>query len=299
MDWIIFTLLAYFTWSITSIIDKFIVSKKHVEDPIIYSIVNGVSGLLVLILVPIYGFKIPPLNILLIALLTGIFYILLVIPFYKACQYEEISRIQILWQMMPIFALILATIFLNEILSLNDYIGFVLLIIGGIIVSLKKIKGIFKLNIAFYLILFATFIAAIHAVLSKYIFTNADLVSGFVLTRMGAFLMSMTFFISNKYRKISLEIFSKMSNKIKTVIGIKAIIDLAALLIFSYALITGPVSLISVIGNAIKPIFVLILAFFITVRFPNIIKEDLSIDSLFSKIIALVLVLAGLYFVYI
>lgn len=299
MDWIIFTLLAYFTWAVTSIIDKFIISKKHVENPLIYSIVNGVTGLLILILIPIYGFKIPSLTIILIALLAGIFYIWLVVPFYKACQYEEVSRIQILWQIMPIFTLIIATIFLNEILSLNDYIGFSLLILGGIIVSLKKVKGIFKLNIAFYLILFATFIAAIHAVLSKYVFTNADLLSGFVFIRVGAFLMSMTFLISNKHRKILLETFSKMKIKIKSIIGIKAITDLSALFIFSYVLITGPVSLVSVIGNATKPIFVLILASFITIRFPQIIKEDLTIDSIFNKVIALILVLAGLYFVYI
>ncbi|MEK6983185.1 MAG: EamA family transporter [Nanoarchaeota archaeon] len=150
-NWIYFVLIAEGIWAICVLIDKFVIEKQHIKNPLVFITANGMMNVLILFLLPFLGLTYLKLHELLIALASGVFLSLAVIVYYKAVQYEEISRITILFQLGPIFALILSYILLGEILTKTHLVGFFFLISAGLMASYKKIKGSFKISIAFYL----------------------------------------------------------------------------------------------------------------------------------------------------
>ena len=68
------------------------------------------------------------------------------------------------------------------------------------------------------------------------------------------------------------------------------------LLSFVYAVSLGPISLVSALGNT-QSIFLLFYTTVLTIFKPHIIKEDISKGPLFLKIIAIVVMVVGVYLV--
>lgn len=54
-------------------------------------------------------------------------------------EIEEASKVAILTRLTPIFVIPLAVIFLGEVLTLNKYLGIILLAFGGIVISAKEV----------------------------------------------------------------------------------------------------------------------------------------------------------------
>ncbi|KKR73165.1 MAG: hypothetical protein UU15_C0017G0004 [Candidatus Levybacteria bacterium GW2011_GWC2_40_7] len=70
-----------------------------------------------------------------------------------------------------------------------------------------------------------------------------------------------------------------------------------ASLSINWALITGPVTLISV-TRGFQSAFVLIFTVFLSIWFPKILKEELSKSALGVKVLAIFLMFLGLYLIY-
>ena len=85
-----------------------------------------------------------------------------------------------------------------------------------------------------------------------------------------------------------------MKNKIRVLVGFKMIIDSIAFIASDFAILLGPVSLVSALSNASLPLFVFALAILFTLHFPNIIKEDIHKKSVLIKMLALACVIAGI-----
>ena len=160
-SWIYFVIISEFMWSCTSLFDKILLSKNYIKSPKIFIIFNGLMNVLLIFLLPFFSFGKLGIADILIALLSGIFLTLGVLFYYKAVQNEEISRVLMLWQLVPAFTLILSFLFLNENLTLYSLIGFVFLFSAGLIISYKKVNGSFKLGMAFYYMAASTVLIAI------------------------------------------------------------------------------------------------------------------------------------------
>src|SRR3989344_4747471 len=127
-NWIYFVLIAQFIWAFTSVIDKIVISKGYIKSPLVYIVLNGLMNIFLIFLLPFVGFE--PLKLIdfLVALFAGIALSAAVTIYYKAVQYDEISKIKMIDQIGPIFVLILSFLFLGEILTKNHFIGFLFLI---------------------------------------------------------------------------------------------------------------------------------------------------------------------------
>lgn len=90
------------------------------------------------LLVPFVGFSIPPIPILILCLLAGMLYIYCLVPYFKALAVEETSRVIALWFTVPALLPLFAFLFFGELLTIPQYIGFFLVVIGGVIISLRK-----------------------------------------------------------------------------------------------------------------------------------------------------------------
>lgn len=123
MPWQLLTILAVFIFTVTTIIDKFLLTK-WIKNPIIPPLFFGPLGLLTSFIIYLfYGFSyLGGMNIVL-ALIAGVIYMFGEFLYYKAVKLEEISRVIPLVYLSPLFVLILAAIFLGEIFTPLKYLG--------------------------------------------------------------------------------------------------------------------------------------------------------------------------------
>ena len=93
-NWIYFVLIAQGIWAFTSLIDKFVISKGYIKNPLVYIVLNGLMSVFLVFLLPFVHVESLKFTDFLIALLSGICYSAAVTLYYKAVQYDEISRIK-------------------------------------------------------------------------------------------------------------------------------------------------------------------------------------------------------------
>lgn len=295
-NWIFFTLLAEIMWSFTSLFDKIILSKGHIRSPYVFIVFNGAMNILLVFLLPFFDFGHLSFMDMAIALAAGLFLTIGVIFYYKAVQHEEISRVLMLWQLIPIFVLTASFLLLGETLTKRHFIGFLLLFAAGIMVSYRKANRKLILSKAFYLMILSTLPISLYYIMSKHIYEAADFWSAFMWLRVAAFSGVLVLFIPS-VRKQFITTIKNMKSGAKGLIGFKMIVDFSAFILLGYAMLNGPISLISALGSAAAPIFIFIIASFTAVCFPNLIKESVDKKSILIKVLAVLLITAGIVFV--
>lgn len=295
-NWIYFALIAQGIWSVTSIIDKIVISKGYIKNPLVYIVLNGVMNVFLIFLLPFAGFE--PLSFMnfLIAMLSGVMFSFAVTIYYKAVQYDEISRVVMLYQLIPVFVLILSLLFLGEILTKNHFLGFLFLLSAGFIVSYKRTEKSFKLSKAFYYMLISAFMSAIAFVSAKHIFSVTSFWSAFLWLRLSGFTALFVLFVPS-IRNQFVETFKNMKNRVKGLLTFKMVIDFSAFIFSGYAILNGPTSLVSALSNSAAPLFVFIAALFTSLYLPNLVKENINKKVILTKISAIVLIIIGIYFV--
>ena len=168
IPWVIPALIAPAVYTIVNFIDKYIVSKE-VKDyrgmPIYGTIMGFVVGTLFWI---ITGFPLLSLRDALIVLSTGMLTIWGAALYFKAISHEDASKLILLFQMMPVFVLILALLFLGEKITTPQILGFFLILSAVIGISVEKGKREFKISQTLLLILLVDLIWAASAILIKF-----------------------------------------------------------------------------------------------------------------------------------
>ncbi|MBI2658401.1 EamA family transporter [Candidatus Woesearchaeota archaeon] len=280
----------------TSLIDKFVISRGYIKNPLVFIILNGVMNIFLIFLLPFAGFEPLKFADFLIALFSGVMLSAAVSVYYKAVQYDDISKIAILFQLGPVFVLVLSFLFLGETLTKSDFIGFLLLLGAGIIISYKKINGLFKLGKAFWLMLVSEFLIAFALISSKHIYSATGFWSAFLWLRLASFTALFVLFLPY-VRKDAANTFKQMSPNIKGLMAFKMLIDFSAFVFSGYAILNGPISLVTALGSSALPTFVFILTTICSVYFPGIVKENIYKKAVFTKLAAIALIVIGIYFI--
>ncbi len=305
MSWLFITIGAYFLTAVNSIIDKFLL-RKSIPNPLTYSFYVGIFSAFVLILIPFFGLLWPGFYHFFVALSVGVVYLFALIAFFYALKKDEASRVvPLVGAITPVFILIISHLFLVESFSVNDAIVFVFLVTGGFLISYKKEAHCkileFKRNSCMQglkMSLLASFFFALFFVLAKYVFENQDFISGFIFTRLGSFLAALFLLFIPLYRKS----IHKTTKKVKRGAGSLFIINKTlagfAFLLVNYAIaVGGSPTLVNALEGT-KYIFVLILALILSLKFPKIIKEQVSTHHLVQKSFAIVLIFLGIFLLF-
>jgi len=287
--WAIFSILAALGWAATDIVDKFVLTK-WIKNPLLPTIILGVIGLAAGIVVYfVNGFSaLSYLNILL-ALVAGIFYALFVIFYYQAAKIEEISRVVPLFNIAPLFILLLATIFLGEIFTPLKYAGIFFLVIGAVLISVKDFS-LFKLSRAIGWALAGVLAVAISAALTKYLLNFADYWTVFAYSRIGATLVTIP--IIYMYLPELMSVVRMYGKRVVVIMSASEVINLAGLLLITLATSLGTVSLVSALA-AIEPFFVLVFTVFLSLFYPLVLKEEIGRSAIFLKLTAIILMFVG------
>lgn len=291
MEWIIFALIGHFILTFALIFGK-IIRTKIIQSSIIYLVYVGFISSIVFVLIPFVNFTIVNKTFLIYAFLTSIPLTIGGYLLIKSFSLEEVSRISIIRQFQPVFVLVIAILFLGEILSAKQYFGFFILLTGSIVASYKGGYSIMTLpSKAFFIVMGTNFFWAIYFTMAKYAYTVYGFWNTFIMVRIFFLFYSILILFYLIYKKRFN--FSKILTKGTAFVGFNEFMVVIAVGFIQYALSLGPASLVS-ITESTKPIFVLFLAYFFSIKFPKLLKEEISKKIISQKIMAIFLIIVGL-----
>jgi drug/metabolite transporter (DMT)-like permease len=289
--WLPLAVGAYLLLAVNGVADKFLLSKA-VRHPIAYAFYTGITGPLVWVLAP-FGLKLLSLPDLLVAILGGACFPVALYFFDKAIQQTSISRIlPIEGGLVPIFTLVLAYLILGERLSGSHFIAFLLLVCGAVLISFRREHGLWH-PVALGNATIAAFLFAMSFVLTKYIYGHSNFVSGLIWTRLGFFAASLSFLLVPLWRGYIFEAPKKVSNPNKLLYYGTRLTGMAAGFMQNYAIAIGSVTLVNAMQGT-QYVFLLILTSILSLRFPQVLKEQINRQILVQKILAIIIVSVGL-----
>jgi len=298
MNWLLIAIIAHFLFALVFIVDKILLSKT-VLNPIGYAFYTGLLQIFALFLIP-FGFIVPSARQMASSFVAGALFTLAVLFLYKAIQMGRVSRIiPVIGGAVPIFTLILTYLFLGERLTLSQSVAFFLLVIGGMIMlwpkkyrpNSERLKT--PLTKRLTVAILAALFFAISFVLTKFVFTYQPFISGFIWIRMGGFLMAILLFLWPGNRQTIFE--TTKTIKIKTVglfLSNKGLAALAFILL-NYAIYLGSVILVNAL-QGVQYVFLLIIAIILSIKFPQILREQISREVIAQKIVAILFISFGL-----
>lgn len=297
MSWLIVAISAYLILAVVFLVDKYLLTTS-IPNPKVYAFYIGTLGILVLLLIPFIDFYVPEISQIALSFLAGAIFIYALFWFYKALRFFEASRVvPAVGGMVPLFTFGLVYLFSlgKETLSFSEGLAFILLVFGSIFITLGKEKLITLKS--FKISAIAAFLFSLAFVLSKYVYMAQPFLNGFIWRSIGGFLMAMCFFII--FSEIRTEVFKKrekFSKKTATIFIANQAAGGGAAILQNWAIALAPLSYIAFINalQGIQYVFLLIFSLLLSLKFPKIIKEEISKKILFQKITAILLIGAGL-----
>jgi len=295
MSWVILVLIAVLFWSIMAIIQKF-TRVTYFENSLGYLIFIVPTTIFAITLLLFQPFVFLEGKLAFLALSTGIVLFIGYYFYLESLHKEEVSKVVILFGIAPIFVLILSRIFLKEILTLNQYIAFILILIGSILVSFKKIEQKIKITAGLIFIVLSNLLFAIQSVLLKYV-SSINLTTMMIYREFGYLISAcFLFLISPKVRTYTKKVVNDLNIKKTALVYSAEIIGMCGMFLSYLAIQKGPISLISV-TESFQSVFTLILVIIISVFIPKILKEEIGKKTITIKIISIILMIVGLYLI--
>jgi transporter family protein len=294
MSWILIAISAQLLYGASAFVDRFLI-ERHIKNFLFLTILGGLLVFLLgIIITMVNGLMIfSPFNLALL-LVSGIFYEIALLPYYKAISLEDASRVTPLFQMIPIFVLLFSILFLNEVPTINEFAGFILILIGGFMLSVEKLDlKIFRLRKFFWYMVLSSILYSLPGVMFKYVVIPGNfwgaLSYEFIGAGIGAGILMAWSYLSNG------NFFAEIPNIPKKVWGIICVnegIYILARFFTYYAIMLGPVFLVAALGGS-GPFFTFLYGLILSVWFPQIIKEDIRRPVIIMKLTAITLIFLG------
>ena len=293
MFWLYITIAAYLLFALANIGDKLVVSKFKTE-PIAYAFYVGVLGITSVFLIP-FGVGLASSFVLLLSFLAGAAFVLAAFFMYQALRQGETSKaITLLGSSSPIFTFLLAFLFLQERLLFNQLLAFIILVMAIILISWQLENGKkFNKKLIFWALMAGLFFSS-NYVLTKYLYNFGNYFTIFFWTRMGGVLSALLIFLLPQARNLIKTDWRKPKKQKGLLVLAIQIAGGAGVMMQSYALKLASATLVNAL-QAIQYALVFILALFLGSKIP-ILKESQQSQQIIPKIIAIILVALGLYF---
>lgn len=298
MTWIFLTLVAVVLWSMVNIADNYLVERnKKFGHPIgslvIFSSLFGfiAAGAIWLLSGASMTLSAREVVILIIAGLCNVSWIIF---YLKALPDEDVSTVVPWFLTAPFFAYILGYIFLGEKLSGMQLVGGGVVLLGGLILSVKKQEGGYTMRWKLIAnMTLASLLIAVWVTLFKLVARDAGfwVASFWEHVGLGIGGLFIIFFVRS-YRQGFNEILQRDAKKVLTISLFSETATIVGNLLANYAVLLVPVSLVFLIEVA-QPAVVFILGLLCTFFAPSILKEDVSWRNIIQKVISIAVMSIG------
>ena len=298
MLWLILSLFAALGWSIASFFDNYATDVVfRAKTPQAMKILNGI---VYLVLAAIMFFVAPPEQIELwqaaLLLLSGVVTSSASIFYYQGLKTEEATSATIYYQLIPVLYLIIGWIFFNETISLQQFLGFFIILSAPIIVifSRKRPKSRRKEVAAGLFFLIYTIMAGASGLLSTEVGKDMNYQTVFFYFILGRGMMDILLYLCNKsWRQRILYIMRRKKKQFLAATLSGTLISLAGEFAYRQSLILGVTALASVVANASQLVITFILGIVLSLIWPKFGREKLKRHVIVAHLIAVVLCVVG------
>lgn len=296
MLWALLALVAAFLWGIVNVIDTVLV-RDFIKNPkTMGAIVGFLQPLFILVVLAFKGFSFFLEPILLIPIVTGFVYIAATLFYYRSLQKEESSRMIPILKSTPLFVLIMASVFLGEVFTPLKYLGIFLIILGSIVISLKKTKVKLVLSKGSLLMVASVFLFAVATVLTKYGLNFLSYFDYIVWTQIGVFLSGIILILGRDVRKDFSRIFGDLKKNVVGGVLLKEFLEISGYFVHMFALSIGFASLVSAITST-QALFALVGSVVLTFTHPHLLKEKFTKKTIPLKIFCTLLIIIGVWLI--
>jgi drug/metabolite transporter (DMT)-like permease len=291
MSWITFTLLAAGFQSFVYLFSKYILANENHD----YYLAAFSWSILASIAFPLIGIQVGPISYDPFLICAGIFigwlYCLAFFTEFKGLRSTDVSKYVPLQSLSPVFVLFYATIFFNEILHPQNYLGIILIIIGVSITSLKRRYKGKKRGLEFdgkmLIPVLAALLFAIKNIFTKYISFDISIFSVMPWIGLGTAIASLYIFLFHRpHLRTSLQ---RKGFEHFFWVALSAVLGAVT---FTIAINSGPVSLVSFLDK-IQIVFLFALAMILDWLKPKFLREKFSRQIFIKKLISVFFVLIG------
>lgn len=306
--WILLSLLATATYAINNFIDK-VVTKRLEKAAIVRreTPVNYIWGMplygavAALVLGSIFWLCVgrPVLGMTdgILVLVSGMFAFGALCLYFQALAKEETSYIVVLFQMIPVLALIASFVFLDERITGVHLLGFILVLAASILMSLRKEDGAFAFKPAFFYVLAADVLWVASYVLVKLTSDAESFIKILSYESWGIFLGGVFYFILfQKARAMFLKSMADVGKGTMAIMFLNEAIYITAKSLTYFAILIGPIALVAAIGTA-QVFFAIIYGWVLTMIWPSIFQESIDAKSLWKKFVLTLLLCFGIWLI--
>lgn len=297
MDWKwIFVLIAPMLYAVANLVDKIQLHGRRGDSrPLALMALGSVIGFIFIIPLGVFvyfsGRSIGSWQNVIAILLNELTYNIAILLYMRVLKKEEASNIIPWFQIVPMFGLVGAWLFLGEKLGLSSIAAILFVMLGGFILSYQR--GEFRKGLFGIMMLCSAFFA-IYEVIFAYFGRGIDPYSAIFLTVAGKTLWSLPILLIRKElhgfllglrTRLKFQIVGELTNLVAD------ITMCVSLIYFPVALVQGTVST--------QPFFILAGAIILTKFFKSqkAVSEDITKVTLVKKVIGItMLVIGGILF---
>lgn len=307
MAWFGFAIIATLLMTLVNFGDKFII-ESQIPSPlavlVFFSFFNLITALLLWVLT---GFALLPQEQAILLLIAGTAPAFAGYFYFQAVSQAETSRVIIISQLYPIFTLVLSVLFGTDTISGTQLVGFALILIAALAVTIKRTEGDAEKDVApmwgvFWLLVMSNFIAAVSIVLTDNV-VNVLVVDIRGLMQVTAYMgfgywlggMALLIFVPPVRHAFASQLKKLQRGGVVSLASVETIF-VARQFFLLQALTLGPVAIVSVIGS-LNVFFAVILGWVLTLWRPAIFKEDISRQTLTRKFIWAAVAFVGILLV--
>lgn len=282
---------------IVNFIDKLII-EKEIRNPLslppFVGIVAALSGVVMWI---VTGFPVLELRDTLLVLLTGSLHGIAASFYYRALSLEDTSKLVVLFQMQPVVVLVLSFVFLGEVITAQQLIGFVIILGAAIALSVNRKAGMLRPSAAlWYALLVVTFTAS-ASIIFKFVVDGSSFNRIIAYESWGLSLGTLAVYLFVPgVRPAFHETLRTASRRAIGILCLNEVIFVCAKLLAYTAISLGPVALVSVLAGT-QVFYGILIGWILTVLVPAVYKESIERSSLLWKGGLAVVLFAGVWFV--
>lgn len=300
MFWIFYALLAHLANGAVFIIDKSLLEgKSTLRKPLHYALYSAVLAGLAIVLLPFTHIVTSPF-VLWWSVAAGVTHIAALFLFFTAMRFGEPSRVvPITGSSVPLFTVLFAVLFLGEVFTLWQFLGIALLIVGGGMLSIKRIENRKGAQISWGSLgvsLMAGVLFAVYFVVTKYIYAyaNDEFLSVFMTTRIMEAIIALVAIILFIGIRMPRRVKRKRSGDANAhiIFFSNKLLAAGAFMLQTYAISLGSVSVVNAL-QGVQFAVVFLLAILFSRMFPRVFREEVQTGALIQKGMGIILVSIG------
>ena len=292
--WIIVALCSSALFAVVTIIDKRLLDH-HLQ---------GVSVLYLWIALVLTGYCLPiilfagiprhvPTESLIMAFASGISIGIGLAAMFIGLKSDEATRAIAITQTNPIAVAILAIYFLDETLNVVQWVSIVLIIIGAILISLRKFADhrVFLPSRSMPVLLISSIGLGTGFFSAKYALGYLDIWEVFPLQQLGVVFVFTAFALPSVWKNLFISLRKK--NTLLLMIFGEGVLPIIAIILGLLASDLGPISLVSAVLST-RPLFVFIISTFLSTSQWKLMDDKLTKQTLLIKGVSISLIITGI-----